>query len=80
MRENKTDILLESVIGKTLKEARNLASFNGYTLRIKQNDINEPHSYCMPHNDMVVFTEHDFRFDRINIEMLDGVVIKSNIG
>lgn len=80
MRENKTDILLESVIGKTLKEAKNLASFNGYTIRIKQNDINEPHSYYMPH--IVVFAKHanDLRFDRINIEMLDGVVIKSNIG
>ena len=67
-RENKTDILLESVIGKSLKEAKDIASFNGYTLRITKED-NESYICTM-----------DFRFDRINIEIINGNVIKSSIG
>jgi hypothetical protein len=67
-RSNETDILIKSIIGKTLNEAKELASFNGYSTRVTREDsIN-------------YVVTMDLRFDRINLQLDNGVVTKCNIG
>ena len=62
------DILLESLLGKPLNEAKELASFNGYSIRIKREDNNN-----FP-------LTMDMKFDRINIELDNGLVTGCNFG
>lgn len=67
-RFNGNDLLLESLIGKTLNEAKELASFNGFSIRISREDNN---NFTLTMN---------MRFDRIDIELDNGLVTKSKIG
>lgn len=67
-RFNQDDLLLQSLIGKPLNEAKKLASFNGYSIRITREDNNN-----FP-------LTADMRFDRINIEIDNGMVTKCNFG
>jgi hypothetical protein len=67
-RFNGNDLLLESLIGKTLNEAKELASFNGFSIRISREDNN---NFPLTMN---------MRFDRIDIELDNGLVTKSKIG
>jgi hypothetical protein len=67
-RSNESGILIESIIGKTLNEARELASFNGYSTRVTREDSTD------------YWVTMDLRFDRINLQLDNGVVTKCNIG
>ena len=67
-RINGNDLILESLIGKSLNEATQLAGFNGFAIRVTREDST---------NYMVTM---DLRFDRINLELDEGVVTKCSIG
>ena len=67
-RINGNDLILESLIGKSLNEANQLAGFNGFAIRVTREDST---------NYMVTM---DLRFDRINLELDEGVVTKCSIG
>lgn len=67
-RFNQEKELLETLIGKTLNEARELASFNGYEIRTIRED-NER-----------FFVTMDLRFDRINLEIDNKKVTKASVG
>lgn len=67
-RSNESGILIESIIGKTLNEAIELASFNGYSIRVIRED----------NTDYTVSLNR--RFDRINVEIDNGVITSCKIG
>jgi hypothetical protein len=67
-RFNGDEFLLESLLGKPLNEAKELALFNGYSIRIKRED-----------NNRFAIT-FDSRFDRINVELDNGLVTECNFG
>jgi len=67
-RINGNDLILESLIGKSLNEANQLAGFNGFAIRVTREDST---------NYMVTM---DLRFDRINLQIDNGVVTSCNIG
>lgn len=67
-RINGNDLILESLIGKSLNEATQLAGFNGFAIRVTREDST---------NYMVTM---DLRFDRINLQIDNGVVTSCNIG
>lgn len=62
------NLLLESLIEKTLNEAKELVLFNGFSIRISREDNN---NFSLTMN---------MRFDRIDIELDNGLVTKSKIG
>ena len=67
-RINGNDLILESLIGKSLNEATQLAGFNGFAIRVTREDST---------NYMVTM---DLRFDRINLQIDNGVVTSCSIG
>ena len=67
-RANENQIILESLIGKSLERARELAGFNGFTIRVTREDST---------NYMVTM---DMRFDRIDVQIDSGLITKCNIG
>ena len=67
-RINGNDLILESLIGKSLNEANQLAGFNGFAIRVTREDST---------NYMVTM---DLRFDRINLQIDNGVVTSCSIG
>jgi len=62
------DVVCDSLIGKTEELAKSLANSSGYALRVTRND-NQNYAITM-----------DYRFDRINVEIDNGLVTKSYIG
>ena len=67
-RINGNDLILESLIGKSLNEANQLAGFNGFAIRVTREDSTN-YTVTM-----------DLRFDRINLQIDNGVVTSCNIG
>lgn len=67
-RNNSNDLLLESVIGKTLDQANHLAGFSGFTIRVVREN---GESYMIT---------ADLKLTRINVEIENGLVIKSYLG
>lgn len=67
-RSNENEMTLGSLIGKSLKQAEELAGFNGFSIRVTREDST---------NYMITM---DLRFDRINLELDEGVVTKCSIG
>lgn len=67
-RINGDQLLLNSIVGKSLTEAKELAGFNGFAIRIVRED-GERYMVTMEH-----------RMDRINVEIDNGIVTKTNIG
>lgn len=67
-RINETQEFLKSFISMSLEEAKELASFNGYEIRVTRED-DTPYAATM-----------DLRFDRVNIELQNQKVKKANIG
>jgi hypothetical protein len=60
--------LLESLIGLTKEEGRKLCLDNDYKVRVTREDYNN-----------YVITM-DLRFDRINLELDNGIITKCDIG
>jgi hypothetical protein len=62
------NLLLQSLIGKPLEQAKELAGFNGFAIRVTREDST---------NYMVTM---DIRFDRIDVQIDNGVITKNDIG
>lgn len=67
-RGNSNQLILDSVIGKTLDQAKELAGFSGFSVRVTRVDEER------------YFVTMDLRFDRINLELENGIIVNSNIG
>lgn len=67
-RTNSNQLILDSVIGKTLDQAKELAGFSGFSVRVTRVDEER------------YFVTMDLRFDRINLELENGIIVNSNIG
>lgn len=67
-RINGNDLILESLIGKSLNEATQLAGFNGFAIRVSREDST---NYLDTMN---------LRFDRINLQIDNDIVTSCNIG
>lgn len=67
-RINEIDVLLESLNGNPLEQARKIAGFNGYSIRVIRED-NTDYTVSL-----------DRRFDRINVEIDNGVITSCKIG
>ena len=67
-RFNGNKVLIESLIGKSLEEVRDIASSNGYSTRILRED------------DKNYYSTFDLNFWRINIEIDNKKVTKASIG
>jgi len=67
-RINGNDLILESLIGKSLNEATQLAGFNGFAIRVTREDST---NYLDTMN---------LRFDRINLQIDNDIVTSCNIG
>lgn len=63
-RFNNENLFLQSLIGKSLEQAKELAGFNGFTIRVTREDNNN-----FP-------LTMDMRFDRIDVQIDNGVVTK----
>lgn len=68
VRGSEIDMLISVLPGKTKKEAIDLCKQGGYLPRITKEDENH------------FVVTHDFRFDRINLEIEKGIVTKANLG
>jgi len=62
------ELLLTSLIGKTLEEATNLCKQSGYSISVTMKD---KISYA---------TTMDFSFTRVNVRLVKGLVTKADIG
>ena len=67
-RFNSNDLLLESIIGKSLEEGIELIKSNGFSTRVTRED------------DERFFATMDLRFDRINIEIDNEKITSARIG
>ena len=67
-RFNSNYILLESIIGKSLKEGIELVKSNGFSVRVTRED------------DERFFVTQDLRFDRINLEIDNEKITSAKIG
>lgn len=67
-RFNSNDILLESIIGKSLEEGVELVKSNGFLTRVNRED------------DERFFVTMDLRFDRINLEIDNEKITSTRIG
>jgi hypothetical protein len=63
-RFDNENLLLQSLIGKSLEQAKELAVFNGFTIRVTREDNNN-----FP-------LTMDIRFDRIDVQIDNGLVTK----
>lgn len=66
--KNKSNKLLESIIGLTKEEGSKLCLDNDYKVRITRENSNN-----------YIITS-DFCFDRINLELDNGIITKCDIG
>jgi hypothetical protein len=67
-RFNSNDILLESIIGKSLQEGIKLAKSNGFLIRVTRED------------DERFFVTQELRPDRINLEIDNEKITSARIG
>ena len=67
MNKNYNEIL-EKIIGLNEFESKKIAQENAYTYRVTKEDDNGYIITC------------DFRIDRINVELYNGLVTKADIG
>ena len=67
-RVSEREIICDSLIGKTEELATKLANSSGYALRVTREDKER----------FIVTMDH--RFDRINVELDNGLVTIANIG
>jgi hypothetical protein len=67
-RFNSNDVLLESIIGKSLEEGIELTKSNGFSVRVTRED-NEN-----------FFVTMDLRFNRINFQIDNGKISNASIG
>ena len=67
-RINGNNLILESLIGKSLNEATQIAGFNGFSIRVTREDST---------NYIITM---DLRFDRINLQIDNGIVTTCNVG
>jgi hypothetical protein len=58
-------LLLQSLIGKSLEQAKELAGFNGFAIRVTREDST------------IYMVTMDLRFDRIDVQIDSGVITKS---
>jgi hypothetical protein len=61
-------LLLQSLIGKSLEQAKELAGFNGFAIRVTREDST------------IYMVTMDLRFDRIDVQIDSGIVTKCNVG
>lgn len=61
------ELLLNTIIDKTLEEAKQLSGFNGYSIFVSKDED-------------TVFMRSDFNQSRINIEVVNGKVKNTSIG
>jgi hypothetical protein len=66
-RINGNQLLLSSIVGKTTKEGKDLANFNGYLFRVIRED------------DEQFFVTMELRGDRIQVEIDNGIITKASI-
>jgi hypothetical protein len=67
-RFNSNDLLLESIIGKSLEEGIELTKSNGFSTRVTREDNKN------------FFATMDLRFDRINFQIDNGKISNASIG
>jgi hypothetical protein len=67
-RFNGDEFLLESLLGKPLNEAKELAGFSGFRTRVTRVDGESYMITC------------DLKADRINLHLESGKVVKTSIG
>lgn len=67
-RINGNDLILQSLIGKSLNEATQIAGFNGFAIRVTREDSTN------------YLDTMSLRFDRINLQIDNGIVTSCNIG
>ena len=67
-RVDGNNYLLDSLIGKSLEQAKELAGFNGFAIRVTREDST---------NFMVTMNR---RFDRIDVQIDNGVITSCKIG
>ena len=67
-RGNSNQLILDSVIGKTLNQAKELAGFSGFSVRVTRLD------------EEIYMVTMDLNFDRINVEIENDIIINSRIG
>ncbi len=67
-RVNSNKLILDSVVGKTLNQAKELAGFSGFSVRVTRVDEERY---------MVTL---DLRLDRINVEIENDIIVNSYIG
>jgi hypothetical protein len=65
---NGNELLLNSLIGKTLDQANEMAGFSGFSIRV------------VKENGTPYMVTCDLQFTRINVEIENGIVIKNHIG
>jgi hypothetical protein len=58
------NLLLQSLIGKPLKQAKELAGFNGFAIRVTREDST------------IYMVTMDLRFDRIDVQIDSGIITK----
>ena len=61
------NLLLQSLIGKPLEQAKELAGFNGFAIRVTREDST------------IYMVTMDLRFDRIDVQIDSGIVTKCNV-
>ena len=67
-RINGNELLINSIVGKTIEDAKELAGFNGFAIRTVREDGEQ----------FIVTMDH--RMDRINIDVENGIVVAARIG
>lgn len=66
--ENNRLSIIDSVIGESLIKAREIAGWAGYRLRVTSEDGN------------VFIGTMDYRLDRINVTIKEGIVVSAKLG
>jgi hypothetical protein len=67
-RFNSNDVLLESIIGKSLEEGIELTKSNGFSTRVTRED------------DVEFYVTMDLKFNRINLEIDNEKITSARIG
>lgn len=63
-----TQILLTTLIGKTLEEATKLCKHNGYAIRLVSKD------------DASFIVTRDYKLNRVNVSLTKDLITKADIG
>jgi len=61
------NLLLQSLIGKSLEQAKELAGFSGFAIRVTREDST------------IYMVTMDLRFDRIDVQIDSGIITKCNV-